>query len=597
MPAYVRGSSHWHGSNNNATPEKLFVPYSDDEGQFMSHRLHSDYTTPFREEYEQEVMAASVTAVNKQTPWVFPHRLLGPDGLSIETPQKCPDYVVISYTWGRWKKPTREFDTPVQGGYWDVPSNTLFSREDLDFAIQNIANGDHAWVDVFCIPQIDSDPLHAQEIGNQSAIFRSASRAAVWLCSGGGDILAEICSWVPEGPTFVDPSTVQFPSFYSMREGTAQSELDESRRRTALIVALAEAVPWTTSLWTLQEAALRLDAIFYHKSGEPILHQYSQKPITVRHLVKTLRYVAEALQNRQSHTEYTEWIQAGGIGRINILNPPTALGINENDVKVWLEAIDAVNTINLHRLESMNANELLLASTHRTCKRPHDRVYGIMGAIGVNVPVDYKMNPSDLMDKFLIELHNTLPAEMQAFHCHRYIRPNIRPWLADEDSVPMGMIRQRIFTPTRPFQMINQLGHLKLNTLIFVSDKGVDELVSRFLGESAVAYFDGPALCQISDGMIVNKSPRWNVDGGPRVLTCLVLRLIHSQRKMALVSLGQLAGLQTLGWQFIYLLLGDIYPSRDLSTLPTQNFRRLAVIMLKEDICADQSVRGEFSFY
>ncbi|KAJ5937949.1 hypothetical protein N7454_004291 [Penicillium verhagenii] len=536
-------------------------------------------------------MAASVTAVNKQTP-------LGPDGLSIETPQKCPDYVVISYTWGRWRKPTRESDTPVHGGYWDVPSNTLFSREDLDFAIQNIANGDHAWVDVFCIPQLDSDPLNAREIGKQSAIFRSASRAAVWLCSGGGDILAEICSWVPEGPTFVDPVTVPFPSFYSMREGTAHLDLNEYRRRTALIVALAKAVPWTTSLWTLQEAALRLDAIFYHKNGEPILHQHSQKPITVRHLVKTLRYVNGALQDRHPLSDFTKWMQAGGGGGlISILNPPTALGINEHDVKVWLEAIDTVNTINLHRLESMNANELLLASTHRTCKRPHDRVYGIMGAIGVNVPVDYTMNPSDLMDRFLIELHNTLPAEMQAFHRHRYIRPNIRPWLADEDSVPMGMIRQRIFTQTRPFQMINQLGHLKLNTLVFVSDKGLDELVSRFLGESAVAYFDGPALCQVSDGMIINKSSPWSGDGGSRVMACLVLRLVHSQREMALVSLGQLAGLQTLGWQFIYLLLGAIDPSRDSSALPTQSFRRLAVIMLKEDICADPSVRGEFSFY
>ncbi|KAJ5527669.1 hypothetical protein N7513_011828 [Penicillium frequentans] len=580
MPAYMLSSNHWSRSNNNAIHDKLYVPYFE-AGQFMSHRLHSDYATPFREEYEREVMTSSLTAVDKQNRSVLPHRLLGPDGRSVETPEQCPNYVVISYTWGRWKQPTRIYDTPVQ---------------DLDIAVQKIANGDHAWVDVFCIPQLDSDPLHAQEIGKQSAIFRCASRAAVWLCSGGGDILAEVCSWVPEEPTFVDPITIPFPSLFSMREGSAQVTLEEFRRRTALIVTLGKAVPWTTSLWTLQEAALRLDATFYHKNGEPVLHQYNQQPITVRHLVKTLRYVEQALQNRHPQTFNAKW-EENGSHELSILNPPPALGITETDVKLWLEAIDTVNTINLHRLESMNANELLLASTHRTCKRPQDRVYGIMGAIGVNVPVDYNMDPSDLMNKFLIELHNTLPAEMQAFHRHRYIRPNIRPWLADEDSIPMGIVRQRSFTPTRPFQSINLLGHLTLNTLIFVSDKGLDELVSRFLGESALAYFDGPALCQISGGMIINKDSPWSGDGGSRVMTCLVLRLVHSQNQMALVPLGQLAGLQMLGWNFIYLLLGSIGPSRGSSALPVQNFRRLAVIMLNEDLCADPSVRGEFSFY
>ncbi|KAF7712439.1 Uncharacterized protein PECH_003234 [Penicillium ucsense] len=505
-------------------------------------------------------------------------------------PSPCPNYVVVSYTWGRWKHRNRDLDTTVPGGYWQIPANTLFSRQDLDFAIRKIAGEEYAWVDVFCIPQLDSDPLHGQEIGRQSEIFRSATRAAVWLCSGGDEVLAEICSWVPEGPTMMDPVTVPFPSLYEIKHGTA--DLEEFRRRAKLVASLTEAVPWTTSLWTLQEAALRLDAVFYDKKGEPIRHRGSNNAITINHLVKTLQYVNESLRiacgpNWEGGAWMSEEINT------SILEPPESLPITEADVKLWLEAIDAVTRINLHKLNSMNASELLLTSTHRTCKRPHDRVYGIMGAIGVTIPVDYTMDPAKVMERFIVELHNTLPAEIQSFFRKPNRCPSQMAWLADESCYSLGLVRQGDSPSSRVFDSISPSGCLVVKYIHIISKAGLDDLASRFLGQRLAAGFDVVALSETSCGLV---QPRGMGSGrSAYILTCVILRLLHSRMKLALVPLGSIVGLDRLMWKYMYLLLASDIKVEQLSPLRERSFRRIGVIFSGEELLLDEPASGEFS--
>ncbi|KAJ5360114.1 hypothetical protein N7517_009305 [Penicillium concentricum] len=115
------------------------------------------------------------------------------------------------------------------------------------------------------------------------------------------------------------------------------------------------------------------------------------------------------------------------------------------------------------------------------------------------------MDPSELMDNFLIELHNTLPAAMQSYRRHKYIRPSIHPWLADEDSSPKGLIRQKMFPPARTFQGINHMDHLTSNSLIPVSAQGLEKMATRFLDTTTTAEFDGLALSQTRSGMVQNK--------------------------------------------------------------------------------------------
>ncbi|KAJ5646838.1 hypothetical protein N7490_003210 [Penicillium lividum] len=488
--------------------DKLLMPIFSATGELTSRRLQNEWDSPsgpeFARSYNEKLFSTARPARSSEQANLFPNRLVGPDGVTFKTTLPCPNYIVISYTWGRWKLRTREQDTDVRGGHWKVPANKLFSREDLESAVRKIANGRAAWVDVLCIPQIDDDIEHSMEIGKQGEIFRSASHAAIWLCSGGDQTLAEICSWVPEESYMEKPQVLPIPDLWDRRHGTV--DFTEARRRLNLIVSLTSDVPWTTSLWTLQEAALRLDAIFYDKKGDPILHRQTGNPLTVRHLVKTMTHIWDALArisepcNELSILDYTDEMKA-----------------TTSDVDLWFKAVDAVNQINLHNLISMNAGQLLLTSTHRTCKRPHDRVYGIMGAIGISIPVDYKRDPSEVMDMFLVELHNEFPAEIQAFIPESLMRLKTRTWLADEDCNELGVIRQLKAPPIRPFSGITSTDELIVNQIIHISHQGLDDLKMRFLSETVVPAFDNNAFSEISNGSVLAETAVQHQDTSPKL--------------------------------------------------------------------------------
>ncbi|RAL03709.1 uncharacterized protein BO80DRAFT_422641 [Aspergillus ibericus CBS 121593] len=549
--------------------------------ELNSSKLHNEYwssTGPdFIPSFRHKTISNPRPVPPSDQAKLYPSRLVTPDGTSVRIQPPYPEYVVISYTWGRWKHRTREQDTEVKGGHWKVPANTLFTRDDLDTAVRNIAKGRHVWLDVLCIPQLDGDPEHGVEISKQGEIFRSASAAAVWLCSGGEETLAEICSWAPDESQMVDPDVLQVPNLLDIRSGHV--DLSETRRRLQLIIALTTDVPWTTSLWTLQEAALRLDAVFYDKSGHQILHQQSGNPLTIRHLVKTLRYIRVALHQ----------INEPGNPR-SILQYPETMRATDADIDSWFQATDAVNQINLHNLMSMNAGQLLLTSTHRTCRRPHDRVYGIMGAIGVTIPVDYTRDPGEVMNAFLVELHNAFPAEMQSFHRSGAIRPSIRPWLADEDCDELGMVRQGQPPLSRPFRHVSPTGDLIVKELLLLSDRGMDDLAMRFLSETVLPALDNYAFHQISKGMISTQGCE-STGRESYVRGCLVLRYVSTRVQLGLVPLGTVKGLEDMGWSWMYLLVG----SEDAG-VGARRFRRLGLVLLVEEMMVDVT-HGEFHIY
>ncbi|EFR02713.1 hypothetical protein MGYG_05711 [Nannizzia gypsea CBS 118893] len=515
----------------------------------------------------------------------FPSRLVGPDGASHTTCEPYPDYVVISYTWGRWKHKNRDLDTPVNGGHWNVPANSLFTREDLDLAIRRIANGSHAWVDVLCIPQIEGDQEHAEEIGKQSEIFRSASRAAVWLCSGGEKILAEVCSWVPEQSYMIRPNVLPLPPLIDIQNGTAS--LAEAHRRLCLIASLTTEVPWTTSLWTLQEAALRFDAVFYDKRGDPVLHEATQNPITVKHLAKTLNYIYSLI--KKDTGMLTEAIDA--IERLE------QSGTTKAFLHGRLEAFAAVNTIGLHTLISMNAIELLRTSARRKCKRPHDRVYGIMGAIGVKVPVDYSKDPIKVMDMFLVKLHNVLPAEMQGFTRADKEQPRERSWLCDEISDTLTLIRQLEAPPNQPFTKITPTGELVVKELIHISKNGLDDLASRFLARAVLPTFEILAFSELTQG-VIRKEDDGNQEHGSYVRMSIALRFVAIKIRLGLIPLGKIKGMERFGWSCMYMLVGrheDSFPVPD--AFNSGRYKRLGVMVLAEELSRDRPTPGEFFIY
>ncbi len=511
-----------------------------------------------------------------------PHYLVNADNVTFLTPEAFPPYTVVSYTWGRWRRRTREMDTPVVGGYWKVPANNLFTREELDRAIRNMSGGISVWLDVLCIPQDDDDPLKKVEIGKQSEIFRSASRAVVWLCSGGEELLVELCSAVPATTYMIRPDL--FPL----------DDMAETRRRLGMIVDLPAAVPWTTSLWTLQEAALRLDSVFCGKAGHPLRHAGTGDPITIQHFVKTLREFEFSLNDLLWDCAVPPY--KGGTTRYGIADNPSAFDlVAGEDVASAFEALRSIDRVALRRLVNMNAAEVMQAAAHRVCERDHDRVYGIMGAIGITVPVDYRLPAPAVMDMFLAELHRTVPAEMQGFRREGPLTPGGRQWLVDTKSEILSLVRQ-LSPPAPPvFQEVTDDGCLMITNMLVLREAGLEELISRSLTESMLPTLDNYAVSTLTGGEWGHEPSKERDVNVSRVNLCHILRNIASRSQLGLVPLGCIAGMERLSWRFVYVMVAST-PSTSTANVPgpKRHFHRFGLAVTADEISLGVTTPGPY---
>lgn len=542
--------------------------------------------TGYSAAYAQGVVASTSDRIAQRPSMAeFPSRLVTPElcSVTINIDGPRPEYVVISYTWGRWKCADRSDDTAFPGGYWKIPANKLFTRRDLDEAIQKISGGSHAWVDVFCIPQDDEDPRKGLEIGKQSAIFRSASRAAVWLGTGGEDILAQVCSWQPEVVYMISDSILNLDARSSLDYSQFDNEArEETRKRLEIIAKFSDLIPWASSLWTLQEAALRPDAVFYDRKGQAILHKVSGNPITIKHLSSTMRAIRYELLDVMGY-------HYGACA----LDDPDHWGLTEDDISLILRAINTVNIVSLHKLGSMNAGELLLASRQRTAWSPHDRVYGIMGAIGVSIAVDYKADPKELMNSFLVELHNQLPVEIQAFHRISMYRPESRQWLMDEDARLLTLLRQKTSPTVSVFTTVSTLGHLVVNSVQCLPSTGVAEIKGCLLAESAVLASD---RCGFSHFVPVSSNTKITSNNNEPVTVCLLLDAINTKARLAVVYLGTISGLEHRSWSMAYLLLAvlDASPTSTSAAKVNRKCLRLGILLTATELCFTGKMEGIF---
>ena len=555
-------------------PSLLFETYA-----IFRHSNLQDNTSSLGGAFETNYRSHLASAAARLAPR-FPARLFGPNDATFKwTNTTRPEYIVISYTWGRWKLPTRESDWSVEGAHWKVPANRLFSKEDFTKAIRAIAGNMNAWVDVLCIPQDDSDPEMAVEIEKQSEIFRSASRAAVWLCSGGEKDLVEICSLVPEEKHLIPPDTLALVN---------PNNVAEARRRLKLVARLPETVPWLTSLWTLQEAALRPDAVFYGKSGSPLHHGVSGNPLTIRHIIRTLSQIHELLLILfDPHADAPQ----------GVLDRPELWGMCAQDITLVFDALEAVNRIALHQLANMNASELLLACTHRVTERPHDRVYGIMGAIGVTIPVDYKLDADKVMDMFMVELHNKVPAEMQAFYRSGFASMTNRQWAVEPGIALLSLVRQSLHPEENIFEEVTSSGHLVAREVTYISPKVLDELTSRVLARCLLPALDVQAFLQMLDSTARPAGKAGGVGGSTDVSLanlCLIMRRILSKYHMALIFLGSICGMKGLGWEYMYLLLGSRETPIVTPNGRAHTFQRLGVFILADPLTSGKPTQGRF---
>lgn len=173
-----------------------------------------------------------------------------------------PVYTAVSHTWGRWPK-----DTPccVDGVPWLVPQNTRFQVEDLPTLLASIpTKTPFVWFDLVCIPQ-DRSVISVQEIARQAIIFKSANFVVAWLNDVASfDTLSSVIQWhalqlleVCEGSEEDSHRGKLMEAAWQKIRGQECGLLE--CREDKLVIDNCKPNAWFTSLWTLQEIAMRPD--------------------------------------------------------------------------------------------------------------------------------------------------------------------------------------------------------------------------------------------------------------------------------------------------------------------------------------------------
>lgn len=175
-----------------------------------------------------------------------------------------PVYTAISHTWGRW---IRQTEAPINlvGVPWAIPQNSRFDIEDLPKILARVPTKTlFVWFDLVCIPQ-DRSSIAIREIARQAIIFKNAENSVAWLNDVVGfQTLGSLMRWhvlqlleFSEGGTDDQNSQTIMKAAWERVEGQ-QSGLLESRN-DPLDMDKVTPNAWFTSLWTLQEIALRPD--------------------------------------------------------------------------------------------------------------------------------------------------------------------------------------------------------------------------------------------------------------------------------------------------------------------------------------------------
>lgn len=202
----------------------------------------------------------------------------------------------------------------------------------------------------------EEGPGKIEEVSNQVAIFNRASSALIWLHQ---------------------LTTVQLKeaieTFEAMRTGE-----DRTKEQTEILRRFCED-SWFSSLWTLQEAYLRKDAVLVSKTAETVSN-FNGKPAT-------LQWLLDCCDHEWAHdSSYMS---------------------------------DIIGNAGLDRLLAKNPVVLLAAARHRTTSRPLDRIFGIMQVFGLKLGTAKLDQPERRLQDLEVELSEEInirsPALAQTF--------------------------------------------------------------------------------------------------------------------------------------------------------------------------------------
>ncbi|KAI1752078.1 hypothetical protein F4782DRAFT_503160 [Xylaria castorea] len=278
---------------------------------------------------------------------------------------KEPPYNAITYTWGRWRLKDQELpDVPalaISGVPWQVPrvKPSTFTAAQLHNIIQqatkvysqaenplinyhnykNFQPTEFVWLDIACIDQRSHVRRSAAEVGRQAQIFHGARQVFVWL----GTISS----------TTLEQVFLELEKLHGLMTNlrTSNKPRDTTsvigqfiRLHVCLRILLSD--PWFSSLWTLQEAYLRPDAVLFGRDAVSIINKDIGE---THHILWDILGYCEEFFARSNE---------------NIGEPfPTIQRLLEDS--------------GLRALSSLNGLATYIAANHRKTSREEDRVYGI----------------------------------------------------------------------------------------------------------------------------------------------------------------------------------------------------------------------------
>ena len=179
---------------------------------------------------------------------------------------KSPRYAILTYTWGRFRAPGGSRALDVKGLTWEVPpiKEDHFTVDAFQKVIAHMGQSvDFAWIDICCIDQEDS-ATKMYEVGRQAGIFKQAKYAYAWLNFHPHDELQSLFD------TILDlDNIISGWGLWEMSDLQKQSVILKLQHILSTLNSLLQD-PWFTSLWTLQEAVLRRDAMMLSKRGQPL---------------------------------------------------------------------------------------------------------------------------------------------------------------------------------------------------------------------------------------------------------------------------------------------------------------------------------------
>ena len=245
---------------------------------------------------------------------------------------KCPPYVAISHTWGRWQ--TSEWIT-IPGVPWRIPQNSKFKVEELPKTLEK-RHWDYVWLDLFTIPQEElSDEMkemRKREIARQASIFTNATLAIAWLKEADSwtGLRSAMC-WVCF--KFLKYQNIQ------QRDGITIDEMLDALEKMVNNFDLGvcnpsdddiRLDPWFTSLWTLQEVCLRPDMWLYNSKWEPfsIAPTLPATLSDIIALLKSVPVIEGGSQRLPGSVMVLDWaIRYSGLDNLLLMSPTTILAM------------------------------------------------------------------------------------------------------------------------------------------------------------------------------------------------------------------------------------------------------------------------------